>query len=472
MKICKRGLSFFQVIDAHGNCRTCCWMKNNYIGNLLDCNIEQVYHGKLAQQIREKLGEENYELCPIDNCPYLANGTIKEQLVEVDEIPKYPTELYLAYEGKCNYQCTCCTSYKNMEETKAQDWSANYDVIERQIKEVLPYVKKISANGRGELFCSNRMLSLLREWRPLAPKGEISVTLETNGSLFNETNWKKIENLGQYYLKVAITVMSFQEDAYQYLSGTKLPVTNIINNLHYVKSLREKGIINELEVATVLQERNFREMPEFTRRCIEEFGVDSVRIRPIMPGGPLDPSIQWFMDVRNPYHPYYAEYKNIMKDPIFSNPKVLLWSGNCDSEREKIPGAEASALAKKQEKMLSIIENILLDTQFVDKLKNYLTQMNADSLAIYGAGRVAQTIVTLNRINGNLDIKYLIDKYSSKEIVGGYSVIRPEAIGDQNQISEAVLITVLSGEKEIEKELQRLGYNGKFFTITDVMASI
>ncbi len=62
--------------------------------------------------------------------------------------------------------------------------------------------------------------------------------LETNGSLFNEKNWSYISNLGQYHLSVSITVLSFHEDIYQELSGTTLPISNLIDNLHFVKSLR------------------------------------------------------------------------------------------------------------------------------------------------------------------------------------------------------------------------------------------
>ena len=76
---------------------------------------------------------------------------------------------------------------------------------------------------------------------------------------------------------MAITVLSFEEEIYRELSGTALPISNLIDNLHFVKSLREKGIINYFEIATVYQEKNFRELPEFARRCIEEFNVDCVR---------------------------------------------------------------------------------------------------------------------------------------------------------------------------------------------------
>lgn len=44
------------------------------------------------------------------------------------------------------------------------------------------------------------------------------------------------------------------------------------------------------------------------------------------------PDAAWFNDLRNPRHPYYKEYKKVMKHPIFNHPKVFDWSGGLDSE--------------------------------------------------------------------------------------------------------------------------------------------
>ena len=79
-------------------------------------DMEEIYAGEKAQAIRKKMAEGNYEDCNVDNCPWLANGVISEHLLDVEEVPKYPKELYLAYEGICNYHCTCCSSHGNMEQ--------------------------------------------------------------------------------------------------------------------------------------------------------------------------------------------------------------------------------------------------------------------------------------------------------------------------------------------------------------------
>lgn len=253
-QICERALNWIQIIDYKGTIRLCSWMYDNAIGSLSNQTLKEIYHSEKANELRSKKYRNDYSQCDIDSCPFLAMRDIDNHKVEIEEVPEYPEELYLAYENVCNYSCTSCNIHQIMKKNSTKDLTKGYDKIESEIRNVLPYLKKISANGLGELFCSKRILKLLSEWKPIAPKDEISVLLETNGSLFDEKHWKQIENLGQYNLSVAITIMSFDERTYQYLSGTKIPITQIEDNLNFVKSLRKKGIINHLELATVVQE--------------------------------------------------------------------------------------------------------------------------------------------------------------------------------------------------------------------------
>ena len=218
MKMCWRILNNVQVMNYKGDVRLCGWIRDNVIGSLSNQSMNEIYHSEHAEYLRGKLMDQDYSLCNIDACPYLAMNDMEHNLAEVDEIPEYPEELYLAFENVCNYSCTSCTVHKSMAGAKREDVEKSCDKVEEQLRKILPYVKKVGANGLGELFVSKRILRLLGEWKPVAPADEVSVNLETNGSLFDEAHWKQIENLGQYHLRVAITIMSFEEPAYQYLS--------------------------------------------------------------------------------------------------------------------------------------------------------------------------------------------------------------------------------------------------------------
>ena len=160
------------------------------------------------------------------------------------------------------------------------------------------------------------MVKLVSEWKPEDIQ-DAEFELETNGSLFTRENWEKVSNIGKANLGVTITVHSFDNAAYQLLSGTKINVDKVVKNLLFMKELRAEGKINYLEIAIVVQERNFRELPEYIERCLTEFGADRVRVRRFLPEKAMDENIEWFFDIRNPLLPYHQEYLEIMKDPIY-----------------------------------------------------------------------------------------------------------------------------------------------------------
>lgn len=241
MKICKRALNRIQVYNEDGDVRICGFIKNDKIGNLLEQEWKEIFHSDRADEIRNKHIAKDFSECNPDACGYVACNNVSDIEIEIDAIPDYPEEIQLGFERVCNYDCTSCGVAEILRMNGHEVLDAKFKKIADKIRDVLPHVKMIGANGCGELFASKHTLKLLSEWRPLAPKEEIRVELETNGSLFNEKNWKQIENLGQYNLHVAITIMSFHERTYQILSGTKLPISNLIANLHFVKNCGSRG---------------------------------------------------------------------------------------------------------------------------------------------------------------------------------------------------------------------------------------
>lgn len=333
MKICDRGLNWFQIYNYKGDVRLCSW-RDGYIGNLMEHSIHEIWHGERAQEIRRQLLADDYSRCNIDACPYLANHEMDKRKVEYN-LPEYPRELMLAYENVCNYRCTSCTIQCTMPK---EDWKAaeeRCNIIDDRIREVLPHVEFIGANGHGEVFTSKHILKILSEWKPLHPE-RARALLETNGSLFDAEHWQPIANLGQYHLNVAITVMSFDEYTYQALSGCRYPIQKILDNLAFVADLRRKGIVNYFELATVVQEQNFRTLPEFVRRCLS-YEPDCVRVRPYGPWGEADPDTMWFKDMRGKYHPFFEDYMRIIKDPIMKDPRVSNWGGDLASTMGDLP---------------------------------------------------------------------------------------------------------------------------------------
>lgn len=448
-RICERGLNWFQIYDYKGNVRQCSWTEDGYIGNLQDNTVYEVYHSEEAEKIRNRLTCGDYSLCKVDACPYLAMNELEKHMLEYEDTPKYPTELYLGFERVCNYACTSCGIHKCMLEEKNENLEAYYAKIEERVQPLLPHLKKISANGCGELFCSKHTLNILANWKPLAAPEEVEVFLESNGSLFDEQHWKQIENLGKYNLQVAISVMSFDESIYRYLSGTSLPISKVESNLKFIRSLREKGIINFFEIATVVQEQNFRTMPDFVKKCIEEYNPDYIRLRPYESWGAQSEEEAWLTDIRNPEHPYYGEYKKVMADPILKHPVVHDWSGGLDTvKRQLFP-------YKTDNYKMRIITEMLNNTDSI--IKNIQAHTEGKKIVIYGIAAVGQILTQKLQENG-YQISYILDQHYKYTSFNGIPVYTLKNLNKYEK-NELIIITPIINSKKIRLELTDMGFS-------------
>ncbi|MCI8882211.1 MAG: radical SAM protein [Lachnospiraceae bacterium] len=453
MKICRQAL-YVQIIDGIGTVRACGWAGYYLLGNLRDNTMSEVYNSEAAKRFRQTLIEGTYDYCNEENCPYMANNILESQLVEIEKIPEYPEIVSLAYDRRCNYHCTCCISRCDDKMDPVVQ-----EKVEREIRAALPYVKTFSANGLGEFFVSDSMMELVSEWKPEEIEGA-KFELETNGSLLNEKNWKKVENIGGADLSVTLTIHSFEEAAYQYLSGTKMKISQMEENLRFVKKLREEGKINFLEIAMVMQERNFRTLPDFIDRCLNEFGADKVRVRRFLPEKAMDENIEWFFDIRNPLHPYHQEYLEVMKHPVFNDPRVFKWTGEHLSNRGELP-------AKANYKVL---KDLFLTENVGEKLSDYFLSQGYRRIILYAITDIAKAIVKVLQ-NQPVKIEYIYDRNTCLGEWEGLEVRKP-LYKDLKKTKGPLLVTLVPRHGEMEGFLRHQGYEGKILCLEQILENV
>lgn len=458
-KICQRGYEMVQICKDDGTVRPCNWVTVTDLGNLTDNSMKEIMHGEKAEDFRRSLMDGSFRYCDPDSCPHLANNTIDKMMVEYHGVPDYPREISLAYDHSCNYNCTSCRKGDNIHLGKTINH--DFEKIEYEIKQFINKVEMISANGLGEMFVTPSIMKILADWKPECERPR--VLLETNGSLFNEENWKKIENLGQYLLYITVSVMSFDDAAYKLLSGVNYDTTRIVENLSFMRELRQKGIINHFEISTVFQERNFRTLPEFIRRCLGEFMADRVSLRPFFQLGADTPENEWFYDIRNEYHPYYKEFEEIMKDPIFDHPKVYHWSGRNMPAPRRHPG-------ERNSQNYDILKRLFWDDGFTSKLSKYMEEKNLQKIAVYGLGGIGKAVVSLLdaggiQIGALIDIHSMECEYRQKKIV--------HCLEDVAPLPDTMVIVALPGEdcEGVIKDLKETGF-GSVMGISDLLCKV
>ncbi len=386
MKFCTKPWEFFYLNDAeHGQVWPCAWLDSSMnMGNILIEGVDKIYNSENVRKLRDSVLDGTFKYCDPKQCWLIANDKLPDMTEQ--EIQKYtsmkePTVFNAAYDRACNHSCLSC----RREYFKGSD--EYYDKVDKISEKMLPYfnrAKKLSVNGCGEVFSSEHFMSLLERLNPV--RNDFWLAIETNASLFDEKHWQRIKHLEKFKITVTATVNSFHDSTYRYLNGYSNHVDQVVENLSFIRTLRKKECINSFAISMVVQESNFRELPEYVDRCLNEFGADKVRIRGIMKFGMEDTDF-WIKDVFNPAHPFYSEAIDILHNPIMKDKRVWYWEGDYEHTRKpkELP-------ARRFEQYYNVLWR-LIELNECDKLDKLFSKYEGKKVALYGAGKITQYLV-------------------------------------------------------------------------------
>ena len=461
MKFCKKAFEHMYVIDAEGGqVWPCAWLNSKgsefCMGNILTQSVEEIFNSEKAKHFRESILDGSFRYCSMQECCDLANGWLPDMTQEeINEISKNsePQTFVLAFEETCNHACSSCRHeyFKGSE-----DYYRNVELIGEKL---IPYLNRaiyVDANGRGEIMVSEHMLRMLSKVTP--EREEFTFYIETNAALFDAKHFERIRHLTDKNCEVTATVNSFHDSTYRYLNGYSNHVDQVIENLKYMKELRDQGVINKLTISMVAQEPNFREIPEWTERCLNEFQADAVRIRGIMRFN-MDENEFWFKDVFNPAHPYYREALDVLHHPIMSDERVWFWEGDYENVRKP-----------KQMPMQRFRQNYdllwsLFNMRQNGTLKKELESFHAKKVVLWGTGHVTAYLIEAMQENGIIPLA-ILDSYRRDECYCGIPLHR---ISDDSRLPdvEIILNTAVFYEKEIKELLEKKSFKGHLVSLCD-----
>jgi organic radical activating enzyme len=335
MKFCSRPYEHL-YISNNGVTNMCSWLRHP-IGNLSEISMDELWNGKKANEVRASIEDGSFRYCDAISCPLLSNDILPDLTQEEfdKKIKEYKNksavEFNLAYDKVCNHACPTCRDEIFVADNRTKE------LVKKIDDKILPYLedaKLIMASGNGDVFASQSMMKLLSSFTP--KNKDCIIKLETNGALVQK-NWNFINNFKDNKIQIVVTPNSYERETYKYLSGGLDNLDKTIEGLKFLGKLRTENKIDELKVTMVVQDTNFREIPNFIKRSIEEFNVDIVQLRPVMKWFKISKEAYLQKNVLNPLHPDYEAYIEVMKDPICSHPKVFHWSGiNAIRKAEKI----------------------------------------------------------------------------------------------------------------------------------------
>ncbi len=424
MKLCTNPFNQIYVM-ANGGVKVCGWA-TEIIGNLLEQSIEEIWHSEAAKKQREAMRNGLFDYCRKNVCPFCINDTLAdysdEQRKEFVLMPPMPVRINMAHDRTCNIACPSCRNeiwMPSVEDDKR---------IRRTNEQLLPVINEavyLDLNGIGEVFAGKHSMELLKQVKPV--NKQFHLAIETNGVLADEAHWDQISNLHDYSTSVVVTVNSLNRETYKYLSGGFDHVDRIVENLRYMSKLREKGIINYLCISAVVQESNFREMPELVERCFREFNIDQLYLKSIFRWFDIknDAESYWFKDIFNPMHPYHRQWKEIKKDPRLDSSRyqerLWWWGPQNDHPAYEHPAKEELEIQRRYLHTMGEIAVLAQKGAF----RPYLDSRNIQSVYIYAAEQCLQSSECLTELlkGEGVQTKLLYSGFESAVDVNGADCI-------------------------------------------------
>lgn len=375
MKYCERPFQHVYIMP-NGDVKGCC-MTTKILGNLLENTLEEVWNSTAAEELRDSIRDGSFRYCRQRSCPRCENNSH----VEIDEVSEkekllpldIPVEFSCAIDYICNHSCPSCRKEVFVPD---QGYLDNMKCIIERLKPYLPTAEFLVTDGQGDCFASPYVMEMLESLKPVNP--DLKITLETNGVLFDEEHWDRIKHLSDYYIRCVVTANSFQRATYKYLGGGHDDLEKLLKNLHFIRKLREEGSINNFSISMIIQDRNFRELPEFVERCINEFHVDEVRLNPIYKWFQLTEDEYLEKDILNPAHPYFEEYMDVLKDERLKNEKIFWWGGSNIHDKRMLPGTKYRLLYVLLSKWL------VLQKESPNAFSGFCQENGYQNILIYG----------------------------------------------------------------------------------------
>lgn len=353
-RFCSRPFELFELHE-NGSVFLCCpsWLPGA-VGNLNSQDAHAIWNSKRAQEIRRSMLDGDFKHCSRKLCPLIASNSlptraearrdplwrdvIDNHKLTVDGTPKV---INLSNDRSCNLSCPSCRTQR-INFTGGRGYELRKKLQDRLVEAFFskPTDDKFSINvtGSGDPFASRvfREFLLGLDGRDFP---NMKIALQTNGTLFNEKNWKRIKKIHGNISTVFVSFDAASEATYN-VTRRGGNWQHLMKNVGFLSGLRAQGLIKYLRLDFVVQRANFREMPDFVKFGTS-LAIDKVFFSQATNWGTWGLSEFKTICPWEPDHPEHADFQRVMRDPILKHPKVML--GNLASYHQAASQAVTGA---------------------------------------------------------------------------------------------------------------------------------
>ena len=276
-KFCEHPWTFLEIQEK--GLYNCCprWVNHNRIGDLTPTlDFYKEWNSKRSKAFRRSILDGSFSMCNSEECPKIQNGTLPTReevlagklgdelkfILEFEmEFAQPPSVINLCYDKSCNLRCPSCR--KNLiqygEKNQPDKYKQTLMINKRLLRMIhsKPHKVQLNITGSGDPFGSPSFFELLKKID--AKKNPyISISLQTNGVLFDEKRWEKLKNIHKLDVSAIISLDAGIKEHYD-----KVRVggnwDRLLKNLHFIQSIGLK----EVRLDMCVQNNNYKSIPEF-----------------------------------------------------------------------------------------------------------------------------------------------------------------------------------------------------------------
>jgi len=336
---CSKPFTFVEVTGwqgPKGDVFVCCptWL-DTPIGNVLQQPFDDVWNGATAQEIRRSILDGSFRYCIYSRCAFLqtVTGPVQRreevsdpelrEAIEKDLtiLPYGPRQVRCSYDKSCNLSCPTCRTELIVE----QDRKDEILEINRRLRTTwVGDAKWLSITGSGDPFGS----PFFRQWLRTMDRREMPrlecLHLHSNAMMWTPAEWNAIPpDIRELILTAEISIDAATPQTYA-VNRRGGRFHRLLDNLEFVSSLRKNGPLKHVTISFVVQENNFREMPDFVRLG-RRLGFDMVYFGQLVDWGTFSGEAEFRRRaIHFPDHPRHAELLEVLRDEAFDDPIAYL----------------------------------------------------------------------------------------------------------------------------------------------------
>ena len=279
------------------------------------------WNGDEWREFRKSVIDGSFKYCQKNQCSNIVAGWLPmKKDCDIEALAASPKleELHLSYDFHCNLKCPSCR--REIKTNTAQENMALDELAEKNLGPLIKNAKHICLSGCGEAILSPHSRGLIKAWSS-EEYPELNAELRTNVFTLSEKAWSALGKGREVIKHIAASIDAASKDTFERLRCPAKWET-VLENLAFIKLLRDTEQLDLFEIHTVIQAGNLDELVDIVNMAIQ-YNADVITFSRLVNWSEM--SEKEYFDI-NPFwveHPEHSKLLRVINEIIQIRADIL-----------------------------------------------------------------------------------------------------------------------------------------------------